>query len=138
MARWDRRTIELTEPHGWHSRPGYNVFVADRGAVRFDFPESWLIIPDESGTIKFHDRQPPDDDCTLAVSVMYLPPADWSRVPLALMLEEVIRNDPRGVTERGPVHSGGRTDLDLVWSEIRFHDATQDDRPARSRGFLLS
>ena len=136
MAKWDKRTIKLSQPHGWHSRPGYNVFVADRGAVRFDFPEDWLIVPDENGTIKFHDRQPPDDDCTLAMSVMYLPPGDWSRVTLAMLVEQVVASDRRTLTERGPVQKGTRSDLDLAWVEVRFNDETQGDRPARSRTCL--
>ena len=53
--------------------PGYNIFVADRGAVRFDFPRDWIIEPGENGSIKFHDKKPPDDDCTLQITVMYLP-----------------------------------------------------------------
>ena len=136
MAKWDKRTIKLSQPHGWHSRPGYNVFVADRGAVRFDFPEDWLIIPEEYGTIKFHDRQPPDDDCTLAMTVLYLPPGDWSGLSLVMMVDQVIATDKRGVTRRGPTLQGKRSDLDLAWAEVEFADATQGDRMARSRTCL--
>ena len=59
MAKWDKRTIKLNHAHGWHSRPGFKIFVADRGAVRFDFPDDWLVIPEENGTIKFHDKPTP-------------------------------------------------------------------------------
>ena len=135
MAKWDKRTIKLPEKHGWHARPGYKIFVADRGAVRFDFPEDWLILPDKD-SIKFHDKQPPDDDCTLAVSVMHLPPADWSKVPLADLVRKLTEHDSRAVTSRGEVIDIKRTDLDLAWAEIRFNDPTQGDRPARSRTAL--
>ena len=133
MAKWDQHTLKLSGPHGWHARPGFKIFVADRGAVRFDFPDDWLVIPDENGTIKFHDKQPPDDDCTLAMTVMYLPLGDWSGLALPTLLDQVVAGDGRAITDRGPVHPGTRTDLDLAWTEIRFRDATQGDRPARSR-----
>src|SRR5690349_13517915 len=77
--KWTKKTLKLKKNHGWQSRPGYNIFVADRGAVRFDFPRSWIIEPGENGSIKFHDKKPPDDDCTLQITVMYLPDGvDWS------------------------------------------------------------
>ena len=136
MAKWDKRTIKLSEPHGWHARPGFKIFVADRGAVRFDFPEDWLIIPEESGTIKFHDKQPPDDDCTLAMTVMYLPYGDWSGVTLATLIDQVVQSDRRQITERSPIHPGKRMDLDLAWIEVQFEDETQGNRRARSRTCL--
>ena len=133
MAQWDKRTLKLAQPHGWHARPGFKIFVADRGAVRFDFPEDWLVIPEESGTIKFHDRPPPDDDCTLAMSVMRLPPGDWSGLKLSTLIEQVVLGDERPITGRGPILPGNRTDLDLAWTEVEFEDATQGRRKARSR-----
>jgi hypothetical protein len=134
MAKWDKRTLKLPQKHGWHAKPGYKIFVADRGAVRFDFPEDWLVIPDED-SIKFHDKQPPDDDCTLAVSVMRLPPADWSRVKLSMLVGKIIEDDPRGVTRRGEIVDVHRADLDLAWVEVQFIDPNEK-RPARSRTCL--
>ncbi len=131
--RWEKQTLKLTEPHGWHAKAGYNVFVADRGAVRFDIPETWLIKPD-SKTIKFHDREPPDDDCTLALTVMRLPPADWSGVPVAGLVARLVEADERPcVTGRGEIVVAKRAEIDLAWAEVRFNDPTQGDRPARSR-----
>ena len=99
--RWEKQTLKLTEPHGWHAKAGYNVFVADRGAVRFDIPQAWLVKPD-SKTIKFHDREPPDDDCTLALTVMRLPPADWSGMPVAGLVASLVEADRRpSVTSSG-------------------------------------
>ncbi len=130
--RWEKRTLKLTEPHGWHSSPGYNIFVADRGAVRFDIPQGWIIKPD-SPSIKFHDHEPPDDDCTLALTVMHLPPGDWSGVPLGTLIEQLVRAETRPGAEWGEVVVGGRVDLDLAWIETRFADPTQGQRRARSR-----
>src|SRR5262249_23366387 len=40
-------TLPLPENHGWRSQPGYLIFVANRGEVRFDYPEDWIIGPRE-------------------------------------------------------------------------------------------
>ncbi len=134
MAKWDKRTLKLPEKHGWHARPGYKIFVADRGAVRFDFPEDWVVVPDPD-SIKFHDKQPPDDDCTLAVSVMTLPPGDWSGLKLSLLVSKLVEKDTRGATLRGKVIEVKRTDLELAWAEVEFIDPNEK-RPARSRTCL--
>ena len=45
---WTKKTLKLKEGHGWKSRPGYSIFVADRGAVRFDFPKTWVMEPERA------------------------------------------------------------------------------------------
>lgn len=134
MAKWDKRTLKLPEKHGWHAKPGYKIFVADRGAVRFDFPDDWVVIPD-ADSIKFHDKQPPDDDCTLAMSVMRLPPGDWSGLKLSTLIAKLVEDDRRGSTLRGKIVDVHRTDLDLAWGEVTFIDPNEK-RPARSRTCL--
>src|SRR6185437_6382773 len=121
MAKWDKRTLKLPEKHGWHAKPGFKIFVADRGAVRFDFPDDWVVIPD-ADAIKFHDKQPPDDDCTLALSVMRLPPGDWSGLKLSTLIAKLVENDRRGATLRGEIIDVKRTDLELAWAEVAFID----------------
>ena len=119
---------------GGRPAPGYKIFVADRGAVRFDFPEDWLIIPGDD-SIKFHDKQPPDDDCTLAMSVIRLPPGDWSGLKLSFLVGKIVEDDPRDATLVGEVVDVHRTDLDLAWAEVSFIDPNEK-RPARSRTCL--
>jgi hypothetical protein len=135
MAKWDKRTLKLPKKHGWHAKPGYKIFVADRGAVRFDFPDEWVVVPG-SDSIKFHDKEPPDDDCTLALSVKRLPPpVDWSLMKLPEVIKMLIEEDTRGVTLRGEIIDIHRTDLDLAWAEVGFIDPNEK-RPARSRTCL--
>src|SRR2546429_5999332 len=81
MADWLKEELALQEDHTWRARPGCKIFVADRGALRLDYPEDWVVIPGEN-SINFHDRQPPDDDIHMEVSIMRLPPFDWSGLPL--------------------------------------------------------
>lgn len=135
MARWNKRSLTLQPHHLWKAKPGYKIFVADRGAVRFDVPDGWVIVPDPGGSIKFHDRKPPDDDCTLELSVMRLPPADWTGLPLGPLLADLAAQDGREVLERGDVNSFQRSGLEVAWTEVRFRDPNAN-REAFSRTCL--
>ncbi|MBE9014483.1 hypothetical protein IQ250_30285, partial [Pseudanabaenaceae cyanobacterium LEGE 13415] len=72
---WIKETLEIDKNHGWQSKPGYKIFVAGRGAVRFDVPQDWHFEPDEK-SFRFHDATPPNDDCRLEVSYNHLPKQD--------------------------------------------------------------
>jgi len=120
MAYWEKRTLKLPANHGWRCKDGYKVFVADRGALRLDCPEDWIIIADKQ-SVKFHDKQPPDDNCVLEVSYIPLPRIDWSGLSLARLLLEVNKADIPNVTEDQIVRVT-RADLELVWLEHRFLD----------------
>jgi len=131
MGRWDKRTFKLPEQHGWQTKEGYNVFVADRGAVRLDYPNGWIVKPTEAGSICFHDREPPDDRCVIEMSYLRLRPIDWSGLPLADMLKAacVEQGDPVSGEEIVKVV---RPDLELVWAEYGKTDPLEH-RPASHR-----
>ena len=130
MAEWQEKSIPLKEGHNWEARPGYSVLVADRGAVRFEFPEGWIIRPGEKGSLKLMDREPPDDECTLEMSIFYLnPKVDWSGLELAPMVEQLREDDVRLMLDRGEVVSFRRGRMDVAWAEVRFMD-TGEARPA--------
>ena len=132
MGEWDKKVFKLPKNHGWKARPENKIFVADRGAVRFDYPASWVVIPGED-SIRFHDRQPPDDNCRLQVSYMRLPTeVDWSKLSLAELLEQAVQADERTILSKGEVVRIERPDLELVWTELAFED-TNEHREARSR-----
>lgn len=131
MTPWTKHGLTLDRDHTWRAKPGHKIFVADRGAIRFEFPQDWLVEPGQ-GSIKFHDRPPPADECRLEVSLMYLPPIDWRDLPLARLVEEVVGGDERKIIGRGPVHQGQRGDLELAWTELAFIDQGER-REARSR-----
>jgi hypothetical protein len=105
--------------------------VADRGAVRFNVPRSWVIVP-TSDCIELYDQQPPKDNCRLAVSYLRLPPIDWSGLPLAQLIATVVEGDRREILAREEVIKVPRADLELAWTEIRFMDP-QEYREAFSR-----
>ena len=131
--KWDKFSLDLPPNHGWKARPGYKIFVADRGAVRFDFPEGWVVVPGKDA-IALHDRPPPDDDVVLKVSVMRLPPVKggWGQLPLELLVREATRNDSRGASGGETVTNLRRGDLELAWTELHFIDPNEK-RPALSR-----
>jgi len=133
---WEKKTFKLRDgesPGGWTAKPGNNVFAADRGAVRFEYPQNWIVEPAKDGSIHFYDKQPPDDDCTLAMSVMYLnDEIDWSGLPLNLMIRDMARRDKRPVLELGDVVEIRRERLYAAWTEVKFMDP-KESREAFSR-----
>ncbi len=139
MGRWERRRLRLKKDHGWTSEKDCQIFVADRGAVRFDFPRKWLVIPDPKGTIKFHDRKPPDDDCTLQLTVMYLrDDIDWSGLDLAMLVGKLSAEDSREVLERGEVQHFKRGGMDVAWIEIKFLDPVENREAIGARSWPAS
>jgi hypothetical protein len=127
--KWIKETLDLQPDHRWHASPGNKLFVAGRGAVRFEVPSSWHFEPKES-SFKFCDRKPPDDDCGLEVSYNQLPPADWSLFPLKKILKDVVQKDDRDVIERGEIITLKRQIAQIVWTELKF---IEDNREAYSR-----
>ncbi len=135
MAKWDKRTLKLPEKHGWQAKPGYKIFVADRGAVRFDFPEDWVVIPGDG-----LDQVPRQ-----AAARRRLHPGDVGHEAPAGRLERPEAVDPgRASSSRttpgarpseGEIVDVHRTDLDLAWAEVEFIDPNEK-RPARSRTCL--
>jgi hypothetical protein len=90
VAKWDKRDLRMDDDHTWRCKPGYTIFVADRGAVRFDIPSDWVVNVDAEG-VKLHDKPPPDDDCRIQLSIFYLPPViDWDELPLARLLANAL------------------------------------------------
>lgn len=124
MGRWKKETRKLPKDHDWRCKPGHKIFVADRGAVRFDYPEDWIVIPGES-SCQFHDKKPPDDHCILEVSFLRLSPAiDWSELSLVDLLCQVLAQEGTPVPADQVVREA-RADLELVWAEHRSIDPTE-------------
>jgi hypothetical protein len=130
--KWIKETLELKDDHRWETNPGYKIFVAGRGAVRFDVPQDWVFEPDEK-SFRFTNADPPDDDCRLEVSFNLLPPGDWDMFPLKSTLKQVMQKDSRDVLEWGEVVTVPRQTARIMWIEIRFMDHQEEDREAFSR-----
>ena len=123
--------LRLRSRHGWRARSGCKIFVADRGAVRFDYPQDWVVSPDDD-SVKLYDKEPPDDDSRLAVSYVRLLPIDWSGLPVAALVEAGMGGDKRPIDTWGPIREARRGDLELAWREMSYLDSAEK-REARSR-----
>lgn len=129
---WIKETLDLPTDHRWQSNPGYKIFVAGRGAVRFDVPQDWVFEPADA-SFKFFDGKPPNDNCRLEVSYNQLPPdGDWSLFPLKRMLKQVVQKDKRNILSTGEIITVKRQTARIVWTEFKFLDS-QENREAFSR-----
>ena len=134
------KTMRLKDDHSWVAPDGYKIAVLDRGAVSFNFPESWHLVKMEP--FELNDNLPPDDDARISVSFWRLPPAvDWTGLPLAPMLVQSTHIDKseRKILERGSIVTVERDDIELMWTEYRFIDPVEKreayTRIAVGRGF---
>lgn len=137
MPKWEKQELKMRKNHGWRAKPGYSIFVADRGAVRFDIPQNWVVVPGD-GPVKICDRQPPDDNCAIQLSIFRLPAGiDWSALPLAQMLADATDDDQedKSVLAKGEVVTIDRPDIEIVWRETRFIDEGEQ-REAISRSCI--
>lgn len=136
MAQWHEEVYKLPDDLHWEVREGYKTFVADRGAVRFDIPGDWIMTPGES-SIKFQDRESPDDTCTLEMSIFRLPPGpNWDDLPLLHLLSDAVEGDDHleVLSRRKPVYQR-RGDMEIAWLETRYVEPLEH-REARSRNCL--
>ncbi len=130
--KWIKETLELKSDHHWESPPEHKIFVAGRGAVRFNVPHHWHFEPKEN-SFKFSDKKPPDDDCCLEVSYNHLPQRDWSLFPLKHTLKKIIEDDSRNPFEIGQVVTVKRQTARIVWLQMKFIDTQEEPREAFSR-----
>lgn len=138
MVDRPQQTLRVPKGHNWIARRDEMIFVADRGAARFNYPRTWVMKFQEGGSIQFRDRPEPDDDALLEISVMHLNPEApivWAEIPLEATLRQMRLNaDDRDLTPGAPV-TIERPNLDLVWVESTFMDPNEK-RPAVDRALL--
>ncbi|BAZ06541.1 hypothetical protein [Calothrix sp. NIES-3974] len=130
--QWIKETLELAPDHHWEGPEGYKIFVAGRGAVRFNVPRTWICEPQDN-SFKFLDNKPPKDDCCLEVSYNHLPPNDWSLFPLKATLKKIMREDSRNPIEMSEVFTVKRQTARIMWCQIKFIDTQAEPREAYSR-----
>jgi hypothetical protein len=130
--QWIKETLDLKPDHNWQGPPDCKIFVAGRGAVRFNVPHNWHFEPQEK-SFKFVDKQPPKDDACLEVSYNHLPPNDWNLFPLKSTLKKIMADDSRNPIETSEVFTVKRQTAKIVWCEIKFIDTQEEPREAFSR-----
>ena len=132
MEKWGHREFRLPENHGWRAKPGNKIFVANRGAVQFEFPADWVVSPGPH-SIRIFDDHEPDDEIRLEVSVIELRPGvEWGDLPLGAVLDHIVDTEERDVTARGAARESKRPGLEAIWLQIDFTDPNEN-RKAHSR-----
>lgn len=126
--------LKLKSNHTWKSKPGYSICVIDRGLVRFDYPSSWIVEP-EDGAVHLHDRPPSVESCDLGVSVFRVPPAAVRELSLDDALRDTLREE-RKECQQSEIRHIQRPDMEIAWLEQRYVD-TEHKRDARFRVALL-
>jgi hypothetical protein len=135
MAKFLETVLKLKDGHTWRCKPGWKICVLDRGALRFDVPQDWVMKADES-SVKFCDRQPPDDSCCLEISLLHHSQMDWSGLPLDQLLRDSVADRSGEDIPREDMHRQSRPGVDCAWVEKLFVDP-QEGKPARSRIALV-
>jgi hypothetical protein len=122
--------FKLKDNHTWKSKPGFSICVLDRGVVRFDYPSSWTVEPDE-GAVHLHDMPPSVESCDLGVSIFRMPEAFVRELSLDETLRETLGSE-RKVYQQSEIRHIERGDLEIAWLEQRYTDA-EYKRDARFR-----
>lgn len=113
--------------HGWKAKPGMKLFVAERGAARFQVPTDWVMRP-TADCLRFYDREPPDDECSIGFTLLRLPVVE---VPVATLLEQMPHPEELDVLETGPILDAGCPGLSAAWREVRHRDPSGDQALTR-------
>jgi hypothetical protein len=131
MAEFEETVLNLKEGHTWKCKAGHKIFVLDRGALRFDVPEDWVMELGEK-SVRFYDKQPPDDNCRLEVSLLRHSQIDWTGLPLDQLLRDSVARESAEEATVENLHRETRPGVELAWTEKLFIDP-QQGQPARSR-----
>jgi hypothetical protein len=131
VTEFHEAVLKLQEGHTWKCKPGYKIFVLDQGVLRFDVPEDWVMELGKT-SVKFYDRQPPDDKCRLEVSLLLHPRINLSGLPLDQLLRHLGYGRSGEETRNPGVQRQSRPGIDLMWVEEIFIDPNES-KPARSR-----
>jgi hypothetical protein len=122
--------FRLKDNHTWKSKPGNSICVIDRGLVRFDYPSTWIVKP-EDNAVHLHDQPPSPESCDLGVSIFRVPPEAVRDLSLDEMLHDSLGQD-REPYEQSEVRRVDRPDLEIAWLEQKYIES-EYKRDARFR-----
>lgn len=130
MGRMKPKKLRLTPDHGWRARANHKILVLGRGALRLEYPKTWIVEATDD-RVKIHDKPPPDDDCVAGVSYHHWP-AIGRDLTVAKLVRETLETDERSFLEIDPIVEETRIDIAIAWGQGRFTDA-RVNREACSR-----
>jgi hypothetical protein len=141
---WTKVSLPLPPKHHWKATPGYQIFVANAGAVRLEFPQGWVVKNDGKQTIYFHDRTPPDDVARLSLTVFRLPkmPANWwTDLPMEKLMRQAMTGSSKkdaAEDDEGPIDFSSlvverRGGVETGWMEKRLWKDPENGKSIRCR-----
>ena len=126
--QYEKTTLPLGGASRWKAAPGNQVLIIDAGAVRFEYPQGWHVIPTKSA-LGVHDKRPPADECRVQITVFRLPPVrgNWDGLPIDTLLQDITeaKSDPKRRRGKGP---GGMGERKLTRKEREQREAYAKDR----------
>jgi hypothetical protein len=133
------KTMRMKDNHTWNAPNGYKIVVADRGAVSFNVPASWILAKMEPN-LELNDKTPPDDNARLSMSFWQTRPGiNWTELPLVPLLLQSAADTKMEILEQSAIKTSPRQDIEIVWLQKKFLDPVEKrdayTRIALARGF---
>jgi len=113
--------LQLQSNGVWKARPGCRVLIIDGGALRFDYPQDWILHAG-ADSVCLVAPDLPERPTVLAASVKRISmPA--SMIPLELYMREIAEFDPRVLADvGGDFVRVRRPPLEAGWVESHLTD----------------
>ena len=144
---WNKGYLPLPPNHGWRTTsPKNSLFIVDRGAVQFEFPREWIIVPSSRGTLMVQDKPYPDENMRFDVGVAQLFTGDgvplrrlglsgeWVK-PIDEAFADDIKPPARELLEEGRLRIASGPHFEAAWRQVAFID-TEENRKVISRTCL--
>ena len=141
---WKKSYLPLPQNHGWRTTsPKNSLFIVDRGAVQFEFPREWIIIPSARGTLMVQDKPYPDENMRFDVGIAQLfredgvplrrigVSVDWER-PIDEAFMDSVKQPERELLEEGKLRLASGPGFEAAWRQVAFMD-TEENRKVISR-----
>ena len=135
---WRKGYLPLPPNHGWRTtNPNHSLFVADRGAVQFEFPREWIIIPSSKGTIMIQDKPYPEENLRFDVGVGQLfredgvplrrigVSVDWG-LPIDEAFMSIATKSDDEFLEAGKLRLASGPTFEAAWRQVSFIDKEEN------------
>ena len=131
---WRKGYLPLPPNHGWRTTsPKNSLFIADRGAVQFEFPREWIIKPSSHGTIMIQDKPYPQENMRFIVGVGQLMTGDdvplrrlgvsmeWD-LPIGEAFMKARKKPDDELLEVGKLRLASGPAFEAAWRQVSFID----------------
>lgn len=128
MSEFYKTSIPLAEDHAWSAPDGFNIFVMDRGAVLFNFPNKWNFEHGEKGSIRFFNKETrKDSDGEIEISYVRMPglsAVNLDNIPFQDMLGQLEwvygDGEPIEIIELYNIAFSNRIQPKIAWLKAKY------------------